>query len=332
MAVRLETRLRGLGVAVLTACLAILVCGPAAAGPIGAIGDVYTAGDNGDGTESIYQYDGVTGAKVGLFTPYGGAGIGGMAWGPDGNLYAISGISPTRWNLTKIDGNTGAKLGNVISYNDPNAFSAAKGIAFGPDGDLYLGDWYQNRIDRYEFGSFALKASYEAVAGDGMGTPNFMTWAPNGHLMVVSGGWNSVLEFDTANDDVDLLGVFSTMPGVQQPQDLAFGPNGNLFVTGGYMGNVVELDGTTGAYIGDFVSTEPGRLSATSLLFDDHGRLLLTSSETGGARVLAYDAITGAPLGAFTEPGNGGYLTIKPAPEPASLVLLVLGGFLLRRR
>jgi len=324
-------RRRGLNAAVIALILAVGYVGAAAGNELGAIGDLYTNGDNGDGTESIYQYDGVTGATVGVFTPYGGAGIGGMAWGPDGNLYAISGISPTRWNLTKIDGNTGAKLGNVISYNDPTTPSAAKGIAFGPDGDLYLGDWYQHRIDRYEAGSFTLKASYQAVPGDSLGTPNYMTWAPNGNLMVVSGGWDSVLEFDTANDGVNLLGVFSTLPGVQQPQDLAYGPNGNLFVSGGYAGNVQEIDGTTGAYIGEFVPTESGRLSATGLLFDDHGRLLLTSSETGGARVLAYDAITGAPLGAFTEPGSGGYLTIKP-PEPATISLLLVGVALLARR
>ena len=81
-----------------------------------------------------------------------------MDWGPDGNLYAVVQRSFTRWEVAKIDGNTGAKLGNVLSYNNPSAASVAKGIAFGPDGDLYLGDWFQARIDRYEAGTFALRS------------------------------------------------------------------------------------------------------------------------------------------------------------------------------
>lgn len=325
--------LRRFGAVALTVCLALSVCGPVVAGPIGAIGDVYVGDGDGSG---IFQYDGASGAFVTNFTPYSGPGILGMDWGPDGNLYAVIQRSPTRWDVAKIDGNTGAKLGNVLSYNNPSAASVAKGIAFGPDGDLYLGDWFQARIDRYQAGSFTLKDSYSAVPGDGLGTPNYMTFAPNGNLMVVSGGFNRVLEFDTANNGVNLLGTFASFPNSQQPQDLAFGPNGNLFVSAGYTGNVGEFDGNTGAYIGDFVPAESGR-SAIGLRFDDYGRLLLAADGAGGYKVLAYDSITGDPLGDFIPEGSGGlgspiYVTIKPVPEPATLGMLLVAGLFLARR
>lgn len=315
------------GSIVIALCLVVSLGSPALAGPVGAVGDVYVG--DGDGL-GIFQFDGATGAPAGVFTPYSGPGILGMDWGPDGNLYAVVQRSLSRWDVAKIDGNTGVRIGNVLSYNNPSVFSVAKGIAFGPDGDLYLGDWFQARIDRYDGDSFALKASYQAVSGDGLGTPNYMTFAPNGSLMVVSGGFNRVLEFSTAGNGIGLVGTFANLVNAQQPQDLAFGPNGNLFVSAGYTGNVEEFDGVTGAYLGDFVPADAGR-SAIGLCFDDYGRMLLAAAGTGGYKVLAYDSATGDPLGDFIPEGSGGlsspiYLSIKPVPEPATFALLLFAG------
>jgi WD40 repeat protein len=317
--------------------LGLIVClaGPAHAGPVGAIGDVYVSdGDVG----GIFQYDGATGAPVGLFASRGARTFMANAWGPDGNLYAVTTVSPNRWDVDKFDGATGAWLGTAVQHLNDGTASVGKGIAFGPDGDLYVGDWYDARIDRYEAGSFTLKASYLHVDGDNLGTPNYMTFAPDGRLMVVAGGFNRVLEFDTSGDGLSLLGTFAVIPGAQQPQDLAFGPNGNLFVTGGYTGGVTEFDGTTGAFIQDFVP-QNGTLGNIGMRFDNHGRLLVATSgnDPHAYGVVAYDALTGDFLGDFIPYGSGGlsspiYMSIKPVPEPATFALLLLAGTVLSFR
>lgn len=336
---------RWFGAAALAAGVALAVCGPAFGGVTGAIGDVYVS--DGDQT-GIHQYNGLTGAHVpngsqNYFagrsprTPYGNA------WGPDGNLYAANFGTYGRWSVDKFDGNTGAMLGTVVNYNNTAVTSVAKGLAFGPDGDLYVGDWWRARIDRYQAGTFAPKASYVAVAGENLlGTPNGMTFAPNGNLMVISGGFNKVLSFNTSANGLSLIGTFADLGLSQQPQDLAFGPNGNLFVTGGGQafgggGNVMEFNGSTGAYIRDFVPTIPGA-TVSNLVFDNHGRLLVSVwGGVGGYRVDAYDAASGNPLGIFIAEGSGGigtpyFMSIKPVPAPTTLSVLLVGGLSLVRR
>lgn len=324
---RLGSGFRRFGAVALTVGLALAICEPTAAGPIGAIGDVYVSdGDIG----GIFQYDGLTGAPVGLFASRGARTFLANAWGPDGNLYAVTTANPNRWDVDKFDGTTGAWLGAAVPHLNDGTASVGKGIAFGPDGDLYVGDWFDARIDRYEAGTFTLKASYLHVDGDYLGTPNYMTFAPNGRLMVVAGGFNRVLQFDTSSDGLSLLGTFATIPGAQQPQDLAFGPNGNLFVTGGYTGGVTEFDGTTGAFVQDFVP-QNGTLGNIGMRFDNHGRLLVATSgnDPHAYGVVAYDADTGDFLSDFIPYGSGGlsspiYMSIK-VPEPTTISLLLIG-------
>lgn len=325
---------RWFGAGLLAAGVALAVCGSAFGGVKGAIGDLYVSdGDVG----GIFQYDGATGAPVGLFASRGARTFMANAWGPDGNLYAVTTANPSRWDVDKFDGTTGAWLGAAVPHLNDGSASVGKGIAFGPDGDLYVGDWYRFRIDRYQAGTFTPKASYTAVADDNLGTPNYMTFAPDGRLMVVSGGYNKVLQFSTSGGGLGLVGTFASIPGAQQPQDLAFGPNGNLFVTGGYTGGVTEFDGTTGAFVGNFVP-QNGTLGNIGMRFDEHGRLLVATSgnDPHAYGVVAYDAATGGFLSDFVPYGSGGisspiYMTIK-VPGPASLSVLLVGGLSLVRR
>jgi WD40 repeat protein len=339
-------------IGVLAIGLALCLAAPASAGPIGATGDVYVS----DGyVGGVFQYDGETGAWVpgnysniyatGMFAVKGNRTFGGNTWGSDGNLYAVSNANPNRWDVDMYDGSTGALIQTVVPHLNDGSASVGMGITFGPDGDLYVGDWFRARIDRYQAGTFAPKASYAAVPGDNLGTPTGMTIAPDGNLLVISGGYNKVLQFDTSANGLSLLGTFADLGNSQQPRDLTFGPNGNLFVTGGGTafgggGNVMEFDGTTGAYLSDFVPTLNTQ-STEGLVFDNYGRLLVSVYDaTNGYRVRMFDATTGDPLGDFYPPGAGGggwdgspyYMSIKPVPEPATIGLLLVGGAFLPRR
>ncbi len=308
---------------------------------MGAVGDLYVATQEefvpGFNRFVIMEFDGQTGAPVGTFATTWGRQIMGMAWGPNGNLFVTSIASLAgEWDIREFDGTTGQELGIRYTHPNPGEFSAGKGLAFGPDGDLFVGDWGKGEVLRLDGTTFQVEASVSGIA-----TPNGMTFGPDGSLMVISGGDQGVYRFDVTGGGLTNLGLFGTYPGSSQPQALDFGPDGNLYLTGGTVGGVGELDGSTGAFLGEFVPGDADN-PTNGLVFDDSGRMLVSitspPSGVGGNRIDAYDALSGVYLGEFVPAGSGGMLTptvltIKPVPEPTTIALwLIATGLVLRRR
>lgn len=314
---------------IMSVAMVATIAASTATGGIGAIGDVYVSSSNG----GILQYNGVTGDFVGVFAEVQDYTFMSHKWGGDGNLYAAGFRGFGDWEVFKFDGNTGANLGSVVSSSP--GFSLAKGIAFGINGDLFVGDWAAQEISRYDGTTFAHQATYVGGFGTPLGTPNGMTIAPNGDLLVVSGGFQQVLSFDVSNLGIDLEGVYADVAPAAQPQDIAYGPNGDLFVTGGNNGGVLRIDGQTGDVLGFFV---PEGLSNNGLVFDSHGRLLVATVDgSDNSRVIAYDALTGELLGDFFSPGAGGmgspgFISIKPIPAPSAFIAFALAAPCLTRR
>ena len=323
------------------AVLAATLTVPAAlAGAMGSPGNLFVATQEpflpGFNRFVIMEFDGQTGAPVGTFATTWNRQIMGMAWGPNGNLFVTSLTSLAgEWDIREFDGTTGQEIAVRYTHPNPGEFSAGKGLAFGPDGDLFVGDWGKGEVLRIDGTTFQVEASVS-----GIGTPNGMTFAPDGKLMVISGGAQGVYQFDVSGGGLTNLGLLGTYPGSSQPAALDFGPNGNIFLTGGSTGGVGEIDSLSGAFLGEFVPGDPA-LPTNGLVFDDYGRMLVSivnpPSGTGGNRIDAFDAVTGAYLGEFVPAGTGGMmtptvLTIKPVPEPATLALCLLAGAAVLRR
>ena len=306
------------------AALAIALGGAATAGPIGAVGDIYVVGTwtNAAGLTSttVVQYDGPTGDFVGRFAVRDFGRFIGMAWGPNGNLFTShAGETSGNWSIAEFDGQTGAFIQNVVDVQN-GGFSIAKGLAFGPDGDLYVGDFFAQRIIRYDGTTFIEKSS--TPTNEIVGTPNGMHFAPNGNLFVLSGGFNAIKEYNVSDGGVEFMGIFAEIPGSSQPQDFTWGPNGNIFITRGTTGGIAEVDGETGTFIDNFVPVDTA-LPTNGLVFDDFGRLIVSISSPV-SRIDAYDAATGVAMGPFITEGFGipQVISIKPgnnAPQPCSL-------------
>jgi outer membrane protein assembly factor BamB len=116
-------------------------------------------------SDQVARYDLQTGEQIGPLTDLSGmpaelgltgAGFDGMALGPDGKVYVAydfysrSGVLNA--GVMRFDGETGTFLDFVM--RDVPAQGAASGgslgVAFGPQGDLYVGSQYAKAVFRYD--------------------------------------------------------------------------------------------------------------------------------------------------------------------------------------
>lgn len=118
-----------------------------------------------------------------------------------------------------------------------------------------------------------------------------------------------LLVCDCANDKI--IRYLDTMPsttesitdgGLDCPFEMVFGPDGNLYSTSFFSDSVLRFDGTTGAFIDEFVSPGSGGLDAPyGLAFGPDGNLYVVSQRND--RVLKYDGENGSFLSIFASVG-----------------------------
>jgi sugar lactone lactonase YvrE len=151
---------------------------------------------------AVLRYDGTTGAPLGTFVASGSGGLGGadgLAFDPSGSyLYvASSGTS----QVLKYSASTGAYVGVAAGAG----LSKLRGIAFGPDGLLYVCSLGNNRILRFtESGAYV--DDYVPAGSGGLSQPRSLAFGPNGDLYVPSVGTSvapsQIMDFGTENEAV----------------------------------------------------------------------------------------------------------------------------------
>ena len=246
-------------------------------------------------SNSILRYDAESGAFKGVFA--NGPEVlnpNGLAYGPDGNLYAGLGDVGV---VLRLDGQTGALIDKFI---DSTAFSGARAIVFGPDGDLYVAAGSISKILRFDgrtgelIGTAASALNLSGPVGldiraDGLmavggalsngvyffrdggfvrrcadtsqhGTITGVTFGPDGFAYAATFARNSILRF---NPETCAATVFASNGGLDGGIYLAFGPDGELLVGSFNNDSVIEFDGTTGAARRVLVSAGAGGLDGT---------------------------------------------------------------------
>jgi len=309
-----------LGVAILAAGVGT----PAQAGPIGAVGDLYVV----DSWHNVVvQFDGTTGARVGTFASGGLTRAGNLVFGADGDLY----VSNTRPNNTDginpYDGNTGAFLGEFVPLGTAGLDGAGK-MAFGPNGNLFVAAYSEVSSSGgvYEFDGTTGAFVRMIGAGHFFQTLAFL---PSGNLIALDHLTGNVWEY--AMPAGTLVGLYAIVPTAQAGMGIAesmiFAANGNLFVLSAHQ--IHQLD-AAGTIVSSFPLTETNFPSDIALGPDG----MLYVSDFNFGEVHRYNPVTGAYLGIFADgliyPIG---LTFKGViPEPATLVLLVVGALGLARR
>jgi len=257
-------------------------------------------------TGNIIDYNQQTGA-INWSVNDGSSHVYSLAVGPDGLIYYT-----TNNTVGRINPVTGANLGTFATLGIADL---AIGLAFGPNGNLFVGQYSSGNVVQFNGKTGALMGVF--AQGNGITYAGAIAFSPQGNLIVASHGSSQVLSFNGAT------GAFIGSIGgtVGTPLGLAFNSAGNLFVTSPGEG-VLEFNGNTGASEGTFVTITPP-LVGYALAFNPNGGNLFVTS---GSEVLQYDGVTGANDGVFVQGGPLNLATsivfTASVPEPSSFLLV----------
>src|SRR5262249_34024294 len=147
------------------------------------------------------------------------------------------------------------------------------GLAFGPDGNLYVSSRVPNHaILRYDGITGAFIDSFVPTGSGGLNGPAGVTFGADGNLYVASNQTQSILRYQgpsgpspgsplPSTGQTGATFVVAGSGGLANPADVVFGPGGNLYVASQTPNNaVLAFDGTTGVFIRTYVAPGAGGL------------------------------------------------------------------------
>ncbi len=215
--------------------------------------------------------------------------------------------------VLRYNAGTGAFLGSFVPSGE-GGLSQPQGLAFGPDGKLYVAAAGTNQIFRYDgkTGAF-LDVVVTQANNAGLSGPRGLVFGPDKQLYVSSFNTNQIIRY-TLDAKTDLFAgstIFATTgtaPGndLSGPTSLAFNTddNGNLYVASYNTNEVLRFTGANGTFLSSFLAPPTGGLTGPDgLVFGPNGNLFVGSNKTGA--VYQFDKNTGVFLGTFVPPNSG---------------------------
>ncbi|MEL6248924.1 MAG: PEP-CTERM sorting domain-containing protein [Cyanobacteria bacterium J06648_16] len=273
---------------------------------------------------NIVELDEKTGSVLGEFiAPFDGfESPDTLTYGPDGNLYISSGITPETSAIYRFDGQTG-KL--IDKFASGGGLLRPYGLAFGPDGLLYVSSFRSDEILRYDgtTGAFVDVFAAGTATKDGLNGPNGLLFGPDNHLYVTTQGSvaddageieflfeSQVLKYDIATGAgtvfVPQPEPFPSSFGFVSFLGLAVGPqDGDLYVSD-FANGLRRYDFTSGqekaVYDTNYTQTEPSSNFIGSLAFGPQDDLYTVGfdfgtevdGETNLGALLKFDVTSGA--------------------------------------
>lgn len=234
----------------------------------------YNDADTGQGFPGNYLGDFVS---SGLNSPRD------LVFGPLGDLYVSNGFENSNGSdhtVERFDGQTGAAEGSFV-IPGAGGIDVPSGMAFGPDGNLYVASSDTGQILRFD-------GQTGAIIGNGIFVDNIFIGNTGPEMLV-------------------------------EPRFITFGLDGNLYVadTGFTRDRILKFDGVDGTFLGEFVSFNEGGMGKPfGIVFDSSGNLYVASFDTN--EILKFDSNGDVvPGGPFIAAGTGGLgnprgLTIGP--------------------
>jgi sugar lactone lactonase YvrE len=280
----------------------------------------------------IHRFDAATGAAIMPEIPL--LSVTGLATGPNGDLFAVSSNPPQvyRYNPT-----TGAQIGGpYVSYNgqnDGHDVFGPNGMAFAPNGNLYIADTTDSKVHVYDTAG----NSVASMDSPEMSQPTDVAFDAAGNLYVVNPANANVLV--SVGGTQPLAEFFATQTGgLTIPSALTFGPNGELYVldSSNGTGPAIRRYTAAGAADGTVISYATTFFQPNDIAFGPDGKLYVSGLDLSlnAGQVLRY-LPNGTADGILiaSGPSYPTFMTFS-VPEPASLVLMAIAGVILlvRRR
>jgi hypothetical protein len=201
---------------------------------------------------------------------------------------------------------------------DITAGTKTSGVAFGPDGNLYVADVTHGAVLRFNPVSGSLIGTFVS-AGSGLVTPEGMTFGPDGNLYVadITAG---VLQFNGTTGALLAhlpAGPAAHLGGILFAWDVKFGPDGNIYVSDSNSAAVLKYNGSTLAYMSIFAGPLPGPGEVTPLgiafgLNNNLYALWYTYQPAGGPELIQFNGSTGAQISGYGYYTWGYFLAVGP--------------------
>lgn len=221
--------------------------------------------------------------------------------GPDGLYYSVAeeANEVRRYALDRL---VDVFVGDdpLTPQNEAGPLNAPTAAVFGPDGDLYVASFANDRVLRYDGETGAYLGPFVPAGSGNLDGPDAgMTFGPDGNLYVPSFNSHHVLRYDgTSGAFLDRF-VSGGTGGLRNPRMLLFRPNGDLWVSS-WGSNRVLAFGADGEFVRELVTmTRPTGFALSP--YD--GDLYVTSDQSN--RVNRYDVATGNRIEIFLGSGTG---------------------------
>ncbi|WP_339727089.1 GEVED domain-containing protein [uncultured Gimesia sp.] len=225
-----------------------------------------------------------------------------IVFGPLGDLYVSNGFENSNGSdhtVERFDGQTGAPEGSFV-IPGAGGIDVPSGMAFGPDGNLYVASTETNEILRYDGQTGAIIGN--GIFASGINEPRFITFGPDGNLYVGETGFPSarILQFDGL--DGTFLGEFVSQleGGMGIPYGMVFDSSGNLYVASFSTNEILKFD-SNGDVVpgGPFIAAGTGGLAnPRGLTIGPDGLLYVANGATES--ILRFDPDTGDFINNYT--------------------------------
>ncbi|MDV6029899.1 MAG: hypothetical protein F9B45_07285 [Phycisphaera sp. RhM] len=205
-----------------------------------------------------------------------------------------------------LEGDSSFTFTDAFASAGEGGLSSPRGMAFGPDGNLFVSSTDTDSILRYDAATGSFIDEFVASGSGGLDFPHDLAFH-NGDLFVVSGLTDSVLRFDGTSGAFIGEFVSSGSGGLDGPRGLLFGTSNDLYVTSaGEDDAILRYNATTGAFIDEFVpSGDQGMNNPSRVVIGPDSNFYISSTNSSSNSVLRYDP-AGNFIDAFVDSGAGG--------------------------